>query len=455
MGKAIILLALADLALRRRVAGLLLDHGFEVVESADAAGARMLFQKARPDLAILGSCEDSVWNALELAREIRLEDKKVPLILLMASSSEELAIAALRAGVDDYFKPPFPLAELVQSVRRCLSASGRRDPPVDPERGPSGLSDADWIIGKHPAIRKIGGYIAKVAVTDSQVLITGETGTGKELVAELIHASSPRHEKPFICVNSAAIPDSLLESELFGYERGAFTGAHSLKEGALKLADGGTVFFDEIGDMSPYAQAKILRSIENKEVHRLGGRKSVPVDVRFIAATNQDLEQLVAQDKFRKDLYFRLNVARIHLPPLRDRREDIPLLFDHYIKQLNHRFSREVEGFGEDALDALLRYDWPGNVRELKNLLEAIFVDLPPPRISFADLPEQYQRRFRDAAPLAERDRLLSALLSTKWNKSKAARKLHWSRMTLYRKMAKYQIIQYAGGTRVDTGITS
>ncbi len=443
MGKAVILLALADSAFRRKVTGLLFHHGFEVVESADPAGALLSFRKARPDLVILGSCEEDAGTVLEVASKIRFEDRKVPLILLVASSTEEMAIAAIRVGVNDYFKLPFPLAQLVQSVRRCLADPRHRVRPRD--RGASAVTDARWIIGKNHVIRKIHEYIQKVAATDSQVLITGETGTGKELVAELIHASSARHEKPFICVNSAAIPDSLLESELFGYERGAFTGAHSLKEGTLKLAEGGTAFFDEIGDMSPYAQAKILRAIDSKEVHRLGGRGSVHVDVRFIAATNQDLERLVAEDKFRKDLYFRLNVARIHLPPLRDRREDIPLLFDHYLQQLNRRLGREVEGFGEDALDPLLSYDWPGNVRELKNLLEAIFVNVTSRRISFADLPEQYQRRFLDAAPLAERDRLLSALLATKWNKSMAAQKLHWSRMTLYRKMAKHRI------SRADT----
>jgi transcriptional regulator with PAS, ATPase and Fis domain len=298
------------------------------------------------------------------------------------------------------------------------------------------------MVSESPPMQRINAYIRKVASTDSTVLITGESGTGKELVAQLIHQHSPRQQKPLLCINCAAIPDSLLESELFGYERGAFTGAHTSKEGQLKLADGGTVFLDEIGDMSPYAQAKILRAIESKEAQRLGGKGSIPLNIRLLAATNQDLERLVSAGTFRKDLYFRLSVARIHLPPLRDRKQDIPLLFDHYIRELNRRFGLEVEGFTEEALEYLLHYDWPGNVRELKNLLEAIFVDSPSRRIGIMDLPEPFDKRFKQAdRPLQhERERMLSALFSTQWNRKKAAEQLRWSRMTLYRKMLKYDL---------------
>ena len=305
------------------------------------------------------------------------------------------------------------------------------------------LVDAHYMIGESPPMREIRAYIGRVASTDSNVLITGETGTGKELVAKLIHRNSPRRQSPFVAINCAAIPDTLLESELFGYERGAFTGAYSSKEGKLKFANGGTVFFDEIGDMSPYLQAKILRAIDTREIQRLGGR-SILLDVRVITATNQDLEGLMTEGKFRKDLYFRLNVVKIHLPPLRDRKQDIPPLINYYLAEFNRRFGREVEGFTEEAIQYLLDYDWPGNVRELKNLLEAIFVDLPSRRISFVDLPEQLRKHLRatDDLPRDERDRLLSTLFSTNWNMSKAAQKLHWSRMTIYRKMAKYHIVR-------------
>lgn len=273
----------------------------------------------------------------------------------------------------------------------------------------------------------------------SGILITGETGTGK-LTAELIHKNSPRSQRPFVCINCTAIPDTLLESEFFGYKKGAFTGADSLKEGKLKHADGGTVFFDEIGDMSLYHQAKILIAIENKEVQRLGGKGNIPLDIKIIAATNQGPDRLVTEGKFRKDLYFRLNVAR----PLRERRKDIPSLLGLYICELNNRLGREIEGLTKDLLEHLLSHDWLGNIRELKNLLEVAFVNLSSRQISFMDMPEHFHNRLGEAKNLSqsEKDRLLSALFTTNWNRSKAAQKLHWSRMTLYRKMTKHHIIK-------------
>jgi transcriptional regulator with AAA-type ATPase domain/transposase len=298
------------------------------------------------------------------------------------------------------------------------------------------------ILGESPVMREIKVYIAKVAPTDSNVLITGETGTGKELVAEQIHRHSIRYHKPFVCVNCTALPDSLLESELFGYEKGAFTGATTPSRGKFELANGGTLFLDEIGDMSPYAQAKILRAVDGKEVHRLGGQRSIPLNVRVIAATNQDLEHLVAGNQFRRDLYFRLNVSRIHLPPLRERKQDLVPLCEHYFDQLNERLGRGLKSFTADAYAYLLRYNWPGNVRELKNLVEAVFVSCDSSAVSFLDLPELFRGRLGVAedSHVAEMDLLLSTLLSTNWNKSKAALKLRWSRMTLYRKLEKYHI---------------
>jgi DNA-binding NtrC family response regulator len=305
------------------------------------------------------------------------------------------------------------------------------------------------MIGESPSIGSVKAYLLKVASTDSNVLITGESGTGKELVAELIHRHSPRRQKPLVCLNCAALPDSLLESELFGFEQGAFTGAHSRNTGKLQHADGGTVFFDEVGDMSPYAQAKVLRLLESKQLQRLGANQSVSLNIRVVAATNQDLEARMAEGKFRRDLYFRLNVARIHLPPLRERIEDLPLLLEHYLREFNNRSGTRVEGFAQEVLEELLSYDWPGNIRELKNLVEATFINLDTDnpassqRISLGDLPEPFRSRLtdREADPQGERDRLLTALLSTRWNKSKAAQKLQWSRMTLYRKLAKYDLL--------------
>jgi transcriptional regulator with PAS, ATPase and Fis domain len=303
---------------------------------------------------------------------------------------------------------------------------------------------ATSLIGCSLAIWKVKTYLRKVAMTNSHVLITGETGTGKELAAQYIHHHSARRAKPLVTINCAALPDGLLESELFGYERGAFTGATSSYSGKLRLADGGTVLFDEIGDMSPYAQAKILRVIETREVYPLGGRQSVPLDIRIIAATNRDLEQRVAISEFRQDLYFRLNVARVHLPPLRERKEDIPLLTDHFIQKFSAQFGRGIEGFSDEAMERLVSYEWPGNIRELVNMTERIFIDPPGEKISVADLPDPIRRplpKHQEKIP-TEREILLYTLSQTNWNKSKAADRLHWSRMTLYRKIAKYHIVE-------------
>jgi transcriptional regulator with PAS, ATPase and Fis domain len=288
----------------------------------------------------------------------------------------------------------------------------------------------------------VKSHLARIAVADSTVLITGETGTGKELAAEMVHRASPRRAKPLIPVNCAAIPETLVESELFGYERGAFTGAHAPREGKFQQAQGGTVFLDEIGDMDFSSQAKLLRAIESKEIQSLGARLGTPLNVRIVAATNQDPEQLVREKRFRKDLYFRLNVARIHLAPLRDRKEDIPLLVENSIRELNRRFGYQVEGCTSEAWDLLHRYDWPGNIRELKNLLEATFIGLRSNLISGSDFPEAFHRNVKaaDHAAIDERARLLSTLTATNWNKSRAAEALQWSRMTVYRKMAKYHL---------------
>ena len=429
MNNPAILIAEGNEILCKDLKGRLFHHGFEVIEALDQTSVLRFFQADKLDLVIICSFGDG----LKTVAQIRQQDREVPLFLITKNSSEALVIAALRAGVTDYFKWPVSYEELIASINRNLSYHKRSLPET---------SIDEPMIGNSAAMREIKAYLMNVATTDCTVLITGETGTGKELAAELIHQNSPRHKKPFVCINCAALPESLIESEMFGYERGAFTGAVALKRGKFELAEGGTVFLDEIGDMSPYAQMKILRTTEKKEVCRLGGKGAIPINVRIVGATNRDLEQLMEKGNFRKDLYYRLNVAQIHLPPLRDRKEDIPSLLELYISKFNQRFGREVEGFTEEALALLLRYDWPGNVRELKNLLEATFINLSSWKIALSDLPKTFQRRFKETEwlPEKERDRVISVLFATKWNKSKAARKLHWSRMTLYRKMAKYHI---------------
>jgi transcriptional regulator with PAS, ATPase and Fis domain len=273
------------------------------------------------------------------------------------------------------------------------------------------------------------------------VLITGETGTGKELVAQLIQENSTRRDCPFVCLNSAAIPEALVESELFGYEKGAFTGALSAQEGKLSAANRGTVFFDEIGDVSPGVQAKLLRAIESKQLYRLGSNRSRDLDIRILAASNQDLEAAIKQNRFRGDLYYRLNVLRIEVPPLRDRLEDLPVLVDHYVRRFSRTFRKHILGCSEATMDLLLSYSWPGNIRELKNVLEAAFVTSSGPD-GLLQLPGSFARSLSISTRLksSERTMILQALTATNWNRTEAAKRLQWSRMTLYRKMSRYQV---------------
>ncbi len=323
------------------------------------------------------------------------------------------------------------------------SLSHQADSVISSREGlPKKHFDARMMVGSCPAIREICQYILKVGSVDCNVLITGETGTGKELVAKAIHQNSHRANRPFIAINCAALPDALIESELFGYEKGAFTGATGLTPGKLESANGGTVLLDEIGDMTLLGQAKILRVIEEGALQRLGGKQNIPLDVRYIAATNYDLEKAIFTEKFRKDLFFRFDVGRIHLPPLRGRPMDIPVLIDFFIQQFNKKMCKSVEGINQEALSQLIQYEWPGNIRELKNLIEGTFINGPGKNLSINDFPLSFRKRLDllNETTVKERNHLLAVLEATKWNRGKAAKKLKWSRMTLYRKMIKYKI---------------
>jgi len=324
---------------------------------------------------------------------------------------------------------------LFAALERCVPA--KKAAMKSPDGEINSLTDV--MVGSSEVLSRIKTYMTRVAASDCTVLVTGETGTGKELAAEYIHHQSARRDKPFVCLNCAAIPDSLLESELFGHTRGAFTGADSLSNGLLASAEGGTVLLDEIGDMSLSAQAKILRVLEKKTVSRVGGSQERRIDVRFVAATNQDLEKMAICGDFRRDLYYRLNVARVELPPLRDRKEDIPLLVDYYRQRLGGKGGAD---FSEECLRTISHYDWPGNIRELRNVLETCLLNCAGGGVHAEHLPRRLREVMGVDRALApdERDRLLEALCSTHWNKSRAAETLQWSRMTLYRKMAKYRI---------------
>jgi DNA-binding NtrC family response regulator len=379
---------------------------------------------------VLGDIGGGIPAALELARRIRIAFPVVPILLIATESSEATAVAALRLGIDDYLKHPVSAEELLNAVVRLLG------PPQ------TVTGNGRKIVGDTAAIRSVFAYASSLAQTKSTVLITGETGTGKDLAAELIHSLSARSHKPFVALNCAAVPDSLLESELFGRERGAYTGADTSYAGKLKLAEGGTVLFDEIGDLTPYGQAKLLRVIESRQAQRLGSATDVALDIRILAATNQDLAAMVERRQFRRDLYFRLNVTRLALPPLRERRDDVPLLLNHFAEGFAAGTGRRFPGFSSRAVRTLMEFDWPGNVRQLRNLVEELFVQLPDRPIDDEDLPPEISGRrvTAPAEPLDEKTRIVSALASTRWNKKRAAESLNWSRMTLYRKMAFHRI---------------
>lgn len=386
-----------------------------------------------PDLLIVGCFRGST-NGLEFARRIRSRNPNLPVVLLTDSGSEALAVAALRLRMMDYFAEPLDW-DLIR-----LSLEQQIRPAAPGDRDQIALVNGRHLVGSSELIVGVKKYIARIAGSPSNVLITGETGTGKEVVAELIHNNSLRANGPFVCINCAAIPEALFESELFGHERGAFTGAVTAQAGKLRTASGGTVLLDEIGEMSLTAQAKLLRVIETRQMYPLGARQPAAVDVRFIASTNQELEQLVEERRFRKDLYFRLNVGRIRLTPLRERRTDIVPLIEGFVAEFNHAFGREAEGFTGPAIDRLVAHSWPGNVRELRNVVEAVFVTSAARRFPVEELPDYL--RGEDSPTTSERDRLLSALTVCSWNKSEAARRLEWSRMTIYRKMEKYGLFE-------------
>jgi DNA-binding NtrC family response regulator len=412
---------------------LALKFCWPVIVSDQSQALEMLLRDPGIGLVVLNGPFAFCRPLLQYFREARLQQVLPPFIVVAAESSEAFAVAALRAGAADYVAEPLGLTIFSQAISRWVVAL--------PDAGTSEhLEGGEMLVGNSPEMRAMRMHIRRVAETDCNVLITGETGTGKELVAQLIHQNSSRNRHPLVCINCAAIPDSLLESELFGFERGAFTGAHSVNQGKLMMADKGTVFFDEIGDMSPFAQAKILRAIEAKEVQRLGATRKYHTDIRILAATHNNLDELAGTESFRRDLYFRLNVGRIHLPPLRERKADLPALMNRMVYDLNRRMNRRVEPPTREALEKLTQYAWPGNVRELKNVVEKIFITCGNGKITEQDLPDFIRGSIsrRTPQPNEEWRRLQAALISCKGNKKKTAESLCWSRMTLYRKLAKY-----------------
>lgn len=367
----------------------LVRQQYGVTVSGSAEEALDALRSRDFDLLLLDVRLPGMSGLLAVEAALRI-DPQIPIIVMTAHGSRESAIEAIRRGAYDFFTKPFRLEEMEIVIRRALE---KRRLLVEIERLRRELngSHAGRMIGSSPAMRSVFHLVERAAPTDSTVLIVGESGTGKELVAQSIHERSSRRDRPFVKLNCAAIPESLLESELFGHEKGAFTGAHSRKPGKFELADEGTLLLDEIGDMSTATQSKILRVLQEQEFERVGGTVPVRVNVRIIASTNKDLPAAVREGRFRDDLYFRLNVVTIPLPPLRERREDIPDLAAHFVSETNVRLGRSIIRVSPEAMAALMDHDWPGNVRELRNAIERAAVVADGDTIGIGHLPPAIQ----------------------------------------------------------------
>lgn len=429
--------------------------GHEVLMARDAGEAVAIVSSQPVDLVLCDVKMPGI-NGLELVRQIHDITPDLPCIVITGYSSPENSVEALRAGAFWYLSKPFE-QERMDVVRRLVEQAIEHGRLKTENRMLQNQLRSkykfDSIIGKSAALQKVLSVVEKVADTESTVLITGESGTGKELIARALHYNSARAHRMLVTVNCGAIPEELLESELFGHVRGAFTNAVHHREGRFGLADGGTIFLDEIGDMSPNLQVKLLRVLQDRTFEPVGSSKSVQVDVRVIAATNQNLPELIANKSFREDLFYRLNVLPVEIPPLRNRSEDIPLLVHHFLDVARVEMGSRVELVTDEAMQLLIDHDWPGNVRELQNLIERLVILAPGTEIGAHDLPTPFHGSrprmplsarvpaggldFNEVVEQVEVDLILQALEHTHWNKNRAAQLLGLNRTTLEGKIRK------------------
>ncbi len=389
--------------LRKVLGALLRQQGYEVHAEVDGAAALARVRASPPKTfdVVITDLRMPNLDGIGLLKALALHEPNLPVILLTAHGTVDSAVEAVKLGAFDYLEKPFDRDQIHQVIEKA-SATRERSGPSSRAPTKSGTKEPGEVpaeidpclhagmVGRSPAIATIREIVGTVAGSPSTVLISGESGTGKELIARALHLGSPRRDQPFIRVNCAAIPSGLLESELFGHERGSFTGAISSRPGRFELADGGTLFLDEVSEIPKESQVKLLRAIQESEFERVGGVKTLRVNVRLVAATNCNLEMAVKEGSFREDLYYRLNVVPIHLPPLRERIADLPLLIEHFIRRCNERLGKEVSGITSAALNALEHYPWPGNIRELENLIERMVLFASGDMIDIGDLPESY-----------------------------------------------------------------
>ena len=429
--------------MRTTLALMLRASGHDVSEASDGDVAREEIQEGAYDL-VLTDLKMGATSGMDVLRHTREHCPLTEVIVMTAYGTIESAVEAMRQGAHDYIQKPFAEEELLIKVEKALEKrhlAGEISVLATEFRE---RYHFESIIGRSQAIRDVLGRIVRIAPTNATVLITGASGTGKELVARAIHANSRRSDRPFVGVNCAAISETLLESELFGHVRGAFTGAVSARKGLFEEADGGTFFFDEIAETPPSFQAKLLRAIQEGEIRRLGDSRSVHVDVRVIAATNQDLKKSIEEKRFREDLFYRLNVARFVLPPLKERLEDVPLLVEHYLQKFGREMRRRVT-LGEGVMEYLMRYDYPGNVRELENMIEQGVALAESGVIRLEDVVASENGlepppSLQEVVDAAERDAILRVLREVDGNKERAAAVLGLSATTLWRKMKRLDV---------------
>jgi len=438
-----------DLNIRKLIeTGLRKEKVYEVLAASNGEACLKMVREEAPDLVLLDIQMPGI-DGIETLRRIKEEDPKLPVVMLSAHGTVERAVTSMKLGAHDFVEKPFAIDRLLVTVKNVLMASSLER---EVDRLKSELKERYQfanVIGASGVMQEVFRSVEKVIDSNVTVLLQGESGTGKELIARAIHYEGRRSSKPFVAVNCTALPESLLESELFGHEKGAFTGAVGRRIGKFEQANGGTVFLDEISDMSPAMQAKVLRVLQEREFERVGGSEMIRVDVRVISATNKDLEEEVKKGKFREDLYYRLAVFPIKLPPLRERKEDIPLLAAFFLKKYSEQEGKHIEAISPDALELLMAYHWPGNVRELENAIERAVVIATTNEIAPKDLPVAVRslgekKLYESDNTLAswieklEQEALRQALLECEGNISQTAKKLGIGRATIYRKAKKY-----------------